>query len=71
MAVDQKDEVYVFHTTWPFNEKMVNVQEPRTTRSAGNVLDITPMAIDPKPILCNNPNPSLRMVYANPEFTRN
>lgn len=48
---------------------MENIQEPRATRSNGNVSDITSMAGDPDHILCNSINPLFSMGYASPGLT--
>lgn len=56
MAIDREEEAYVFHSTRPFNTKVVSVQDPRSTRSAGNSPDTTLMADDPKRVLRDSTN---------------
>lgn len=49
---------------------MVDAQEPRTTKSASSILDMTPMASDPKHILRISTNLLFCFAYASPGLTK-
>lgn len=53
MTYDQERRSYVLYTTQRLNGKRINIRKPRTTWSAGNYPDITPMASYHKRVLCN------------------
>lgn len=68
-AFDQKREAYVFQMTRPFNQNIVNVQDPCTFLSDGNNLNIILLASDLECDLRSSTNASFCSLYANSGLT--